>query len=152
MINKTEIEFSNLVNFTREATKHENIYLHFDLIMDDVIKVDVKQMKKRNRTDAIEDPTIHFVEFQNVRGDKGWIYGKADYIAFEQPDYFIMVDRKKLGKYYCNVMKNNTTVIFSDDNKKIHTWYTRKGREDIFLMVNTSDLFNIKDYLINKNQ
>ncbi len=118
--------------------------------MDDNIKVDVKQMKKRNRIDDVEDPTIHFIEFQNVRGDKGWIYGKADYIAFEQPDYFIMVNRKKLGKYYCDVMKNNTTVIISDDNKKIHTWYTRKGRQDVFLMVNTSDLFNIKDYIIYK--
>ena len=150
MTNKTEIEFSRLVKFTREATKHENTCLHFDLIMDGDVKVDVKQIKKRNRTDDVEDPTIHFIEFQNVNGDKGWIYGKADYIAFEQPNYFIMVDRKKLKKYYCNIMKGNTEVLLSNNNKQIHTWYTRKGQLDVIIMVNTSDLYSIKDYLINK--
>lgn len=150
MTNKTEIEFSKLVNFTREATKHENIYCHFDIVMDDSIKVDVKQLKKRNRTDAAEDPSIHFVEFQNVNGDKGWLYGQADYIAFEQPDCFIMVDRKKLGKYYCDIMKGNTEVVISNDEKQLHTWYTRKGRLDVMIMVNTSDLYSIKDYIIKK--
>jgi hypothetical protein len=150
MTNKTEIQFSKLVNFTREATKHENIHSHFDLIIDGNIKVDVKQLKKRNRTDSLEDPTIHFVEFQNVNGNKGWIYGEATYIAFEQPDCFIMVNRKKLGNYYCDVMKGNTEVVASNDNKEIHTWYTRKGRLDIIIMVNTSDLYFIKDYIIKK--
>lgn len=149
MINKTEIEFASLFETFTEATKEENIYKHIDIIVDG-IKVDVKGMKRLNREDANVNPDIHYVEFQNVRGDKGWLYGEADYIAFEQPDYFIMVDRKKLGKYYCNIMKGKTEVLVSNSDKKIHTWYTCKGKLDIIILVNTSDLYSIKDYIIKK--
>ena len=70
MTNSTEIKFASLFETFKEATKEENMYKHIDLIVEGV-KVDVKGMKKVNRSDASINPDIHWIEFQNVRGNKG---------------------------------------------------------------------------------
>lgn len=72
---------------------------HIDLFYtknDKTYSIDVKSMKKSNRKDATPDDQIHWIELQNVRGNPGWIYGKADFIAFELMNSWLIISRKKL--------------------------------------------------------
>ena len=41
-------------------------------------------MKKKNRWDNNFQDDIAWVEGTNVRGEPGWVKGKADYIVFER--------------------------------------------------------------------
>lgn len=60
--------------------------------------VEVKARKKSSRSDdKVQDEWI-WIEFKNVQGKDGWLYGKADRIAFQVEEGFVMIDRKKLVK------------------------------------------------------
>jgi len=138
MTNKTEIKFASLFKTYKEASKEENMYDHIDLTVDEMT-VDVKGMKKLNRGDADVNPDIHWIEFQNVRGDRGWIYGKAEYIAFETLDGFIMIDRVVLLEW-CREMITDRKV---KDKKELYKLYNREGRKDVISLVLTEDLLKL---------
>ena len=82
--------FNNLS--LRPATRSEN-FRHFDFVIWPwtafplacrTARVDVKAIKCPQRG-ASPDPTLIFVELKDVAGNKGWVFGDADLIAFEQP-------------------------------------------------------------------
>jgi predicted glutamine amidotransferase len=145
MINSTEKEFSSLYKNPVFATKEEDMYKHFDVIVDGM-KVDVKGMKKINRQDSEVNPHFHYVEFMNVNGDKGWMYGEADVIAFEQPTCFILVNREKLLSF-CREKIIDKKV---GDKKEVYKLYRRSGRKDVMTIIPTEDLYKIKDDVVNK--
>lgn len=148
---RTESEklFYSLVPGSDWSTVSQDIFDHIDIITPDYT-VDVKAMKRWNGTDVDVNPDIHWVEFRNVRGNMGWVGGKADYIAFEQPDNFIMVDRKKLAKYCLDLMKGKTDVFFANTNKELHTWYTRPDKKDIIVLLHISEINSLKEFIIKK--
>lgn len=57
--------------------------------------VDIKGSKKYT------EDQLFLVELFNVNGDLGWLFGKADYIAFQYKHAFLVVDRKELVKLIC---------------------------------------------------
>ena len=59
----------------------------------------LKLEKKTSRNDSKAQDDWIWIEFQNVRGNAGWLYGEADNIAFETQDNFIVVDRESLVNY-----------------------------------------------------
>lgn len=138
MINNTEIKFANLFETFKEASKKENMYDHIDLTVDGMT-VDVKGMKKVNRSDSEVSPNIHWIEFQNVRGNKGWIYGKADYIAFEIPNEFIMIDRQFLLDW----CREKFTDRKLKPQKELYKLYNRPGRKDVIGLVLVEDLLKL---------
>ena len=82
------------------SNKYQNIYEHWDLLCsnpDRTFKVDVKAIKRRRRHDKSFQDEMTWIELMG--GNKsgiGWLNGHADYIAFEQPNSFIIVDRIEL--------------------------------------------------------
>ena len=138
MTNSTEIKFASLFETFKEATKEENIYKHIDLTVDGM-KVDVKGMKRVNRWDDKFNPTIHWIEFQNVHGNKGWIYGEADYIAFEQPNEFIMIERETLLQW----CREKITDRKLKPKKELYKLYNRPGRKDVISLVLVEDLLKL---------
>ena len=74
-----EDDFAKLFNDSIASTKDEDMYLHWDLKIE--AKIDVKSLKKQSREDVMYNENFHWVETQNVRGDKGWLYGEADFFA-----------------------------------------------------------------------
>lgn len=101
-------------------------------------KIDVKAQKKTSRKDDTVDDSIIWLEFQNVRGSVGWIYGQADYIAFEHSDGFNLVCRPSLASWAeQNVDFNSPVTSSKDAYKKI---YTREGRNDKIAFVKFSDI------------
>lgn len=138
MTNSTEIKFASLFETFKEATKEENMFGHIDLTVDGM-KVDVKGMKKLNRSDASVNPDIHWIEFQNVRGNKGWMYGEADYIAFEIPNEFILIERELLLDWCRKVIVDKKPK----PKKELYKLYNRPGRKDIISLVLVEDLLKL---------
>lgn len=113
----------------RRATRHEDMFQHWDF---QVVKqnekpytIEVKSMKRARRGDSQVNPNLIYVEFRNVNGQPGWLYGQADIIAFEQPDEFIIVSRTDLVEVaehlVINVWANRPTP---------YQLYKRKDRPD----------------------
>jgi hypothetical protein len=138
---EVESDFASLFKNTVAATKHEDMFKKFDLTIN--IKVDVKGMKKINRSDKEPNENFHWVELKNVRGNKGWLYGGSDYFAFEVKDYFIAVKKEVLQE----LIKDKIT---DEEGKGIYLRYSRAGREDLMTLVPTMDLCSIAHAIIPK--
>jgi len=121
------------------ATDKQDMYEHWDVqgILDGrLLKFDVKGMKKVNRWDNKTQDDIAWIEGTNVRGYPGWIKGKADYIVFERPEYWLVVDRQELLDYVTNKLKEKNF----EKGKGVYQVYQREGRLDKITMVPFKDI------------
>jgi len=119
----------------RKSTREEDIHMHIDY-WDDDQGVDVKG---NNLPDEI------WIEFKNVRGAHGWLFGEAKSIAFDMPELaaFVVVDREEL-KDYCKVNVDfHGTVAKKDAYKRC---YSRRDREDLITMLVLEDLQQLESY------
>jgi hypothetical protein len=124
------------------ATREQDIHEHWDFkIINPKTKksslVDVKGAKKINRSDSKLDYNIAWLEFQNVRGEKGSLKGKADFIAFEQKNHFLIVKRIHLLDW----AESKVIKLFTTQSKKEkYRYYQRPDRKDIITLVNIADI------------
>jgi hypothetical protein len=135
------LDMFNKVSF---ASRDEDIFDHWDVKID--IKIDVKAMKKINREDSEPNENFHYVEIKNVHGDKGWLYGEADYFAFEMKDYYVMVSKIKLQAMIADKCKEKIKCA----RPTLYQLYSREGRNDMMTLVKTVDLIFISDKMIEK--
>jgi DNA-binding Lrp family transcriptional regulator len=138
-----EDRFADLLDNPVRATKNENIFEHWD-ISDNGVKYDVKAMKKFKRGDLNVTDRIHYIELKNVRGKDGWVYGKADYIAFETRAYWVIVSRQKLAESI------NLADMGRSTFPQVYKLYGRTGREDLMTLVPTVDLIAMSERMIKK--
>jgi hypothetical protein len=100
----------------RPANDRENYADHIDFVVNQNnkrINYEVKARKKINRSDADVQDKYVWIEIRTVSGrdgqaHNGWIFGAADYIAFEREKDFIVVDRLKLLDFVaakCNLRR-----------------------------------------------
>ena len=119
-------------------------YNHIDFIIfvEKEVSIDVKGPKKISRTNFSADSDFIWVEFVNVRGDKGWLYGKNDLLAFYRTSdsSFYVVRTKELAEL-CEKLCDNKRV-YSPQNALYHR-YTRAGRKDVISMIRYDDLSKI---------
>ena len=128
-----------------ESTKEENINSHIDFWIhrdDKSYSVDVKAAKRIQRSDKDVNYEKLWIELHSVRGDnKGWLLdGKADFIAFEQKDHFIITNRKQLIDFVRETVVN---VRVKSPIDALYTMYTREGRPDILTLINSKDIIDI---------
>ena len=127
----TEKHFMNLLSekgvSVTKSTKQQDIKDHIDVFIDD-IGIDVKGNR---HLECI------WLEIQNVRGEDGWLKGKAKYIVFDikELNAFCFYKRLDLLKY---VEQFNETTSSKNDYLK---WYTREkwGRKDKIIKVKHED-------------
>lgn len=135
-----------------KSSSKEDIEDHIDFWWDSPkkgrIPMDAKGIKKNSRTDKSFDDSIHWLELQNVNGKPGWLYGKAEYIAFRTNTRIIFVKREKLLSFTLEVIKGKDVVY--DNPKEFYVPYKRKkwGRDDLSIKVPTSDLLERADFCI----
>lgn len=130
----------------RKANFQEEIS-HIDFFVSGLaardVAIDVKARKKIKRSDNAVNDELLWVEFQNVAGRRGWLYGKAEIIAFERENDFLLVNRKlfaRLCEKLCDITRINENV-----SMPLYTGYQRKGRKDIVSLIKMKDIFeNIK--------
>lgn len=126
----------------KDASAYDNMHRHIDFFITSpdgkCQSVDVKGMKKLNRHDDSPQDEWLFLEFKNVQGNKGWLYGMADLIAFEMKDRFTFIKRKVLAEIAELKVNFNLKVFRSSDAK--YKTYTRNNRKDLVSMIKASDL------------
>lgn len=125
----------------REASREQNMFDHVDYFVEGksgrVVSFDVKAFKGQAERGYI------LLEFKNVKGNKGWLYGKADMIAFQQGDgRFLCVNRDELvmlGERLCDL-----TVSVNRIGDALYKSYTRSkwGRDDLVSLIKFEDLTN----------
>ena len=146
-----EENFAKNLTDPKWANDYQDMHEHWDIqgtLDGKLLKFDVKGMKKVNRWDNKKQDDIAWVEGTNVRGKPGWVKGKADYIVFERPDYWLIVGREDLFKFTWSKLEENNFR----KGKNIYEVYQREGRLDKITMVPFKDieqLTNVKR--INKN-
>jgi hypothetical protein len=119
-------------------TTEQDINEHWDVSIDGV-KFDIKALKKVSRSDDEVNPEIHWVEIENVHGKPGWLYGMADYIAFETDISWLIVKRGTLSQ-----LIDDKLQIVVTNQPEPYKMYRRWGRYDVLTIVPTEDLRNIK--------
>ena len=133
------------------ANDYQDMQEHWDvkgLLGNELLKFDVKGMKKVNRWDNKSQDDIAWVEGTNVRGKPGWVKGKADYIVFERADHWLLIERQELLEHVTTKLKENNFK----KGKGIYEVYQRDGREDKITMVPFQDMEKLtKVKRINKN-
>ena len=155
-------EFKRLAKITEEnfaknlkdpvwSTREEDMFEHWDvkgILGNELLKFDIKGMKKKNRWDNKFQDDIAWVEGTNVRGNPGWVKGKADYIVFERLDYWLLVWREDLLNLVNLKLKENNF----QKGKGVYQIYQRDGRQDKITMVPFEDIEKINNVKrINKN-
>lgn len=150
-----ESEFSELLlsqvgGTVQILSKYQDMYDHIDIIWtynNRTFTFDIKSAKKNRRADNTPDYNINWVELKNVRGNPGWLFGKADYIAFEGEKDWIVCRRTDIIKLIDSKVTNKSI----DKSRSLYTYYQRNGRQDIVVKVLSSDLRNIARISFMKN-
>lgn len=130
-----EERYRRAVPSSVKSSRYDDINKHIDFW----IGTDGVDVKGNNLLDEI------WVELKNVRGEPGWLFGEATYIAFDIPELggFVQVEREEL-KDYC---KDN--VDYRDLVPKKHAYkkgYRRKDREDLITRLCIADLETLLTY------
>ena len=145
-----EKRFKNIIESfglaAREASFKENVHQHIDFFIKGKTErlvgfgfsVDVKARKRRSRGSDEYDDEYTWIEFKNVQGKKGWLYGEADKIAFEVEEGFLLVDKEELVRW-CE-KKVDLKKSVRNPYSAIYKVYTRKGREDLISRIKTADI------------
>jgi hypothetical protein len=153
---KVEVHFAiDVLNYLKRdesivnhPTELQDMYEHWDIELLDTDlkgKYDVKALRKVNRHDSQADPTIQWIELLNVNGNKGWLFGRADYIVFEHEKDWVIVKRKDLIDYI-KLNTQNDICLYPE----IHKLYRRRNRDDLITLVPFSDLIQISYKILPK--
>lgn len=127
------------------SSKDENIDEHWDFQItkgEEHFKVEVKSAKRIDRRDANAQIDYTWVELQNVRGKVGWLFGKADLIAFEKESIFIFI--KRLDLLALVNKKVNLVAKVRDPKEALYKIYRRDGRKDKLTLLPLRDIEEIK--------
>jgi hypothetical protein len=101
--------------------------------------IDVKARKRISRyTDSFTDDLV-WIELKNVQGKEGWLYGAADFIAFERENDFVIVPRKNLI-LICDKLITSKRVEKSTE--ALYCKFTRKSRKDELSLIKMQDILN----------
>ena len=136
-----------------KADRKQDMFDHIDFFWEtpkgEMIGIDAKGIKKNRQKDKEFDDTIHWIEIYNVRGNLGWLYGKAKYIAFRTLSDIIYVKLEDLQRFVSEKMKGKQIV--TSNPKECYIPYQRYGRKDIIIKAKTDDLREIADFSIKLN-
>ena len=141
--------------FTKIATKRgweiepasstENIDDHSDYRIqkdNELYKVEVKGKKRIGRGDANPQEEFVWIELHGVRiHDAGWLFGKADLIAFQMNSTFRIVKRLDLVVLVCKLIDYRSQVNSPRD--ALYKTYSRAGRSDMLTLLRCEDLNGI---------
>jgi hypothetical protein len=133
-----------------KASRDEDMFEHWDYRIEakDIDwKIDLKGMKRINSKDTVVDDSLLLIELNNVNGDMGWVYGKADYIVFLIRGAFLFVKREKIVEYLEKNIDLDQEVCESTDDKKPYIMYQRKqtNRKDRFIYLPKREIVKLAD-------
>jgi len=125
-----------------KSSVEDDMHKHVDF-WDDQDGYDVKGMR-RIRRDGDRQDLWFYVELTNVQGNRGWLFGEADFIVFERERAFYIASRPKLIK----VVRKVTQLTPELDSPKLHRVYRRN--KDRMTLINLEDLLLTEPVIWNK--
>lgn len=117
-------------------TREDDIVNHIDLYWSyngKYCSFDVKGARKKSRYDNSVDYDKTWLEFKNVHGNDGSLFGKQNYIAFEAEKQWVIVRRKEILKAIIDKIVDKT--IYSKNPNEDYKLYQRSGRQDLIVRV-----------------
>lgn len=112
----------------RKSSRHEDMQKHIDCHIDIdgfSLSVDVKGCKRGI------DSGLVLIELLNVNGDRGWIDGEADMIAFKIHTGWLFVSRETLAAYIWEKVGELKPENQSQNKRCVApNWYRRHDRMD----------------------
>lgn len=133
----SEGRFSRIWEDVTWANAGQDMGAKWDLKVGD-ITIDVKARKKIRRSDAEPSQTMTWVELNTAKGQKGWLYGKADLIAFELVHYWALCSRTELVEL---IDRKGIPVITAEPT--LYHYYRRKDKLDLLVLVSIEDICSI---------
>jgi hypothetical protein len=133
--------------YKRHATKFEDMWLHWDVMFDTpngCKTIDVKAHKHEYR-DGPFLKNWFWVEWKNVRGNDGWLYGQSDYIAFQYFNKWYIYKTNNL-KGVCELLVDFERTA-SRPSEADYAVYTRRDRKDQTSLIMISDLKRIEEFV-----
>lgn len=164
VVQKMRLEGLKDENFVMEAVQHtlggtcykasdkDDMRKHIDFWWESPRKgkigIDVKGRKKNKRTDKRFDDSIVWIEFKNVLGHKGWLYGESEYIAFRTEYKIYFVKTKTLRKFSEEKIEGKELVF--ETPQSFYVPYQRKkyGRLDMMIKVPIEDIISLSEFVI----
>jgi hypothetical protein len=133
--------FIQLTGAVKSALKDDK--KHIDCYWGDKL-VDVKGLKPMHKQGYI------LLEFLNVWGLPGWCAkdSKAEYIAFQFPDRFYVIEKNKLRQRVVNLCEQYTQENVTRKNRVkpsqgLYKWIGRFGKQDVFTYLRLDDVLDI---------
>jgi len=134
-------EGTECVTDREDMQEHVDVHLH-NFNTDHTILVDHKGRKFLGPW----SDEVKLVEYKNVNGHPGWIFGKADYFAFQHIDHFLMVRKETLLNItnYLRTFKLITDLNYSRLSENLYHTYSRTnwGRVDECVYILTQDIYD----------
>lgn len=133
-----------------QSSNYDNMAKHIDFYLQhskgiECFTVDVKARKKSTRSDSSYNDELVWIEFHNVQGRNGWLYGEADKIAFEREDDFVLIPRVGLAKF-CE--KAVAPFFVKNSTDAVYKCIQRNGRKDVISKVLMSDIIENVDNIL----
>jgi len=87
-----------------------------------------------------------YIEYENSKGGKGWLYGMADFIVFEVPKEFIFVPRKGLINFLnqSQLVRWDLPYVDKPWNSK-YRLFRRADTLETITQIKIKDILNIKN-------
>jgi hypothetical protein len=131
-------------NFAIQKATMKQQYAHIDFILTDNQKnktylIDVKARKKISRHQKDFQDELIWIEFKNVLGNNGWLFGSADFIAFERQNDFVLVARKNLITLCEKIVKKEKATNPAD---ALYKTFSRKTRKDELSLIKMDDILS----------
>lgn len=146
-----EAMFAKLLNKRADEARAADLMEQFSHVdyFSDIGSIDVKSRKRVARNDADVQDDLVWLEFKNVQGNLGWLYGEADWIAFERAEDFVMVKRHDLALMAEKLCDVGARVSVGRD--ALYKGYQRSGRKDLLSIVKMSDVLGLDHELWTKD-
>ena len=104
------------------------------------ISVEIKAMKRISRASPEPQSEWLWVEFRNVSGGLGWLYGDATLLATEVETGFYLLYLKSLRSWA--EFKVDREAKVANSNHAQYTSYSRKNRKDEMSLINLQEFID----------
>jgi len=104
------------------------------------ISVEIKAMKRISRASPEPQSEWLWVEFRNVSGGLGWLYGDATLLATEVETGFYLLYLKSLRSWAEFKVDRESKV--ANPNHAQYTSYSRKNRKDEMSLINLQEFID----------
>ena len=144
---KVEEMFKDILKQKTDTVRPSNLTEQFQHVdyFSEMGSIDVKARKRVARKDLEVQDDLVWLEFKNVQGNKGWLYGKADWIAFERLKDFVLVKRAELAHLAESLCDLERRALKGVD--ALYRGYQRKGRKDLLSIIKMTDVLTLPHQL-----